>query len=183
MELQPISVVFTAPEEDVPEINDALAAGVVPVVALSSDGSKTISQGQLALVNDAIDQAIGSLQMKASFNNGDNALWPGLSGSTHLLVDTLKQVTVVPDGAVERGPDGLYAFVVGSENKVEARNIVVSHEGDGRSVVAKGLSPGENVVTAGQYRLQQGSLVQSSAPSVTTPAATAALSGAAANAP
>jgi membrane fusion protein, multidrug efflux system len=175
VELQPISVVFTAPEEDVPEINDALAAGVVPVVALSSDGSKTISQGQLALVNDAIDQAIGSLQMKASFNNGDNALWPGLSGSTHLLVDTLKQVTVVPDGAVERGPDGLYAFVVGSENKVEARNIVVSHEGDGRSVVAKGLSPGENVVTAGQYRLQQGSLVQSSAPSVTTPAATAAL--------
>jgi multidrug efflux system membrane fusion protein len=180
VQLQPISVVLTAPEEDVPEINEALAAGVVSVVALSSDGSKTISQGKLALVNDAIDQASGSIQMKATFNNGDNALWPGLSVSTRLLVDTLKQVTVVPDGAVERGPDGLYAFVVGRDNKVQARDITVSHEGDGRSVVAKGLSPGESVVTAGQYRLQQGSLVQSCAPSV---AASAASGGAAANAP
>jgi multidrug efflux system membrane fusion protein len=179
VQLQPISVVFTAPEEDVPEINEALAAGTVPVVALSSDGLRTISQGQLAIVNDAIDQASGSIQMKASFNNGDDALWPGLSVSTRLLVDTLKQVTVVPDSAVERGPEGLYAFVVSSDNKVQARGITVSHEGDGRSLVAKGLSPGESVVTAGQYRLQQGSLVQSSAPSVAVPGA----SGAAANPP
>jgi membrane fusion protein, multidrug efflux system len=179
VQLQPISVVFTAPEEDVPQINEALAAGTVPVVALSSDGLRTISQGQLAIVNDAIDQASGSIQMKASFNNGDDALWPGLSVSTRLLVDTLKQVTVVPDSAVERGPEGLYAFVVSSDNKVQARGITVSHEGDGRSLVAKGLSPGESVVTAGQYRLQQGSLVQSSAPSVAVPGA----SGAAANPP
>jgi multidrug efflux system membrane fusion protein len=179
VQLQPISVVFTAPEEDVPQINEALAAGAVPVVALSSDGSRTISQGQFAIVNDAIDQASGSIQMKASFNNGDNALWPGLLVSTRLLVDTLKQVTVVPDSAVERGPEGLYAFVVSSDNKVQARGITVSHEGDGRSLVAKGLSPGESVVTAGQYRLQQGSLVQSSAPSVAVPGA----SGAAANPP
>jgi membrane fusion protein, multidrug efflux system len=174
VQLQPISVVFTAPEEDVPEINEALAAGVVPVVALSSDGLKTISQGQLALVNDAIDQASGAIQMKATFKNADNALWPGLSVSTRLLVDTLKQVVVVPDGAVERGPNGLYAYVVGSDDKVEARDITVSQEGDGQSVVVKGLSPGENVVTAGQYRLQQGSLVQSSAPSATAPTAMAA---------
>ena len=174
VQLQPISVVFTAPEEDVPEINEALAAGVVPVVALSSDGLKTISQGQLALVNDAIDQASGAIQMKATFKNADNALWPGLSVSTRLLVDTLKQVIVVPDGAVERGPNGLYAYVVGSDDKVEARDITVSQEGDGQSVVVKGLSPGENVVTAGQYRLQQGSLVQSNPPSVTTPTAMAA---------
>jgi multidrug efflux system membrane fusion protein len=179
VQLQPISVVFTAPEEDVPQINEALAAGTVPVVALSSDGLRTISQGQLAIVNDAIDQTSGSIQMKASFNNGDDALWPGLSVSTRLLVDTLKQVTVVPDSAVERGPEGLYAFVVSSDNKVQARGITVSHEGDGRSLVAKGLSPGESVVTAGQYRLQQGSLVQSSAPSVAVPGA----SGAAANPP
>jgi membrane fusion protein, multidrug efflux system len=174
VQLQPISIVFTAPEEDVPEINEALAAGVVPVVALSSDGLKTISQGQLALVNDAIDQASGAIQMKATFKNADNALWPGLSVSTRLLVDTLKQVIVVPDGAVERGPNGLYAYVVGSDDKVEARDITVSQEGDGQSVVVKGLSSGENVVTAGQYRLQQGSLVQSSAPSATAPTAMAA---------
>jgi membrane fusion protein, multidrug efflux system len=174
VQLQPISVVFTAPEEDVPEINMALAAGAVPVTALSSDGLTTIAQGHLAVVNDAIDQASGAIQMKATFKNADNALWPGLSVSTRLLVDTLKQVIVVPDGAVERGPNGLYAYVVGSDDKVEARDITVSQEGDGQSVVAKGLSPGENVVTAGQYRLQQGSLVQSSAPSAMAPTAMAA---------
>jgi len=174
VQLQPISVVFTAPEEDVPEINIALAAGAVPVTALSSDGLKTIAQGHLAVVNDAIDQASGAIQMKATFKNADNALWPGLSVSTRLLVDTLKQVIVVPDGAVERGPNGLYAYVVGSDDKVEARDITVSQEGDGQSVVAKGLSPGENVITAGQYRLQQGSLVQSSEPSAAAPTAMAA---------
>ena len=118
VQLQPISVVFTAPEEDVPQINIALAASAVPVTALSSDGLKTISQGQLAVVNDAIDQASGAIRMKATFENTDNALWPGLSVATRLLVDTLRQVTVAPDGAVERGPNGLYAFVVGSDNKV-----------------------------------------------------------------
>ena len=174
VQLQPISVVFTAPEEDVPEINEALAAGAVPVTALSSDGLKTIAQGHLAVVNDAIDQASGAIQMKATFKNTDNALWPGLSVTTRLLVDTLKQVIVVPDGAVDRGPNGLYAYVVGSDNKVQARDITVSQEGDGRSVVAKGLSPRESVVTAGQYRLQQGSLVKSSAASATAPAAMAA---------
>jgi multidrug efflux system membrane fusion protein len=174
VQLQPISVVFTAPEEDVPQINRALAAGVTPVIALSSDGLRTLSQGHLAVVNDTIDPASGAIGMKATFENTDGALWPGLSVSTRLLVDTLKQVIVVPDGAVQRGPNGLYAFVVGSDNKVETRDISVGEEGDGQSVVLTGLTAGETVVTAGQYRLVQGSLVQSSAASSATPPATAA---------
>jgi multidrug efflux system membrane fusion protein len=174
VQLQPIAVVFTAPEEDVPQINKALAAGVTPVIALSSDGLRTLSQGHLAVVNDAIDPASGAIDMKATFENADGALWPGLSVSTRLLVDTLKQVTVVPDGAVQRGPNGLYAFVVSSDNKVETRDITVGEEGDGQSVVLTGLTAGETVVTAGQYRLVQGSLVQSSAANSAAPAAVAA---------
>jgi multidrug efflux system membrane fusion protein len=180
VQLEPISVVFTAPEEDVPQINKALAAGVAPVTALSSDGLKTLAQGHLAVVNDAIDPASGTIGMKATFANTDDALWPGLSVSTRLLIDTLKQVTVVPDGAVERGPNGLYTFVVGSDNKVETRAITVGQEGDGQSVVLTGLTAGETVVTAGQYRLVQGSLVQSSAagaaaaPASATPPASSA---------
>ena len=77
VQLEPISVVFTAPEEDVPRINKALAAGPPPVTALSSDGLKTLSQGHLAIVNDVIDPASGTIQMKATFQNTDNALWPG----------------------------------------------------------------------------------------------------------
>jgi multidrug efflux system membrane fusion protein len=174
VQLQPISVVFTAPEENVPQINKALAAGVTPVTALSSDGLRTLSLGHLSVVNAAIDPTSGSIGMKATFENADGALWPGLSVSTRLLVDTLKQVTVVPDGAVQRGPNGLYAFVVGSDNKVETRSITIGQEGDGQSVVLTGLTAGETVVTAGQYRLVQGSLIQPSAASSPPPPATAA---------
>ena len=174
VQLRPIAVVFTAPEEDVPEINKALAAGVTPVIARSSDGLRTLSQGHLAVVNDAIDPASGAIGMKATFENADGALWPGLSVSTRLLVDTLKQVIVVPDGAVERGPNGLYAFVVGASSKVATRDITVGEEGDGQSVVLTGLTAGENVVAAGQYRLVQGSQVQSLAATSAAPPAIAA---------
>ena len=159
VKLQPISVVFTAPQEDVPEINKALAAGTVPVTALSTDGTKVLSQGHLALVNNEVDQASGTIRMKATFANQDNVLWPGLSVSTRLLLDTLKNVIVVPDGAVQRGPDGLFAFVVGDGDKVEMRSVKVAQDGEGESVIASGLSPGEKVVISGQYELQQGTLV------------------------
>jgi multidrug efflux system membrane fusion protein len=174
VKLQPISVVFTAPEESVSAINKSLAAGVVAVTALSSDGLRTLSEGRLALVNNEVDQATGTIQMKATFANEDNILWPGLSVSTRLLIDTLKQVVVAPEDAVQRGPNGLYAFVVGGDNKVEVRDLKVGQEGNGQSVILQGLSPGEKVVVAGQYRLQSGVFVQltDTSPSTTPEKAT-----------
>jgi multidrug efflux system membrane fusion protein len=161
VQLQPISVVFTAPEENVPLINKALAEGTaVPVEALSSDGLRTLAQGQLARVNNEVDQASGTIRMKAIFENKDNGLWPGLSVATRLLVDTLKDVIVIPDNAVQRGPNGLYTFVVGDDDKASPQPIKVSQSGDGESVVEQGLTPGQRVVVAGQYRLQSGSVVQ-----------------------
>jgi len=159
VQLQPIAVVLTAPEDAVVAINQALAKGDVEVMAQSSDGTKTLATGKLALVNNEVDQAAGTIRMKASFDNKDNALWPGLSVTTRLLVDTLKQVTVVPEDAVQRGPNGLFTFVIGDDNKVQIHQIKVAQEGHGRSVISDGLSPGQKVVTAGQYRLQQGTLV------------------------
>jgi multidrug efflux system membrane fusion protein len=161
VQLQPISVVFTAPEENVPLINKALAEGTaVPVEALNSDGLRTLAQGQLARVNNEVDQASGTIRMKAIFENKDNGLWPGLSVATRLLVDTLKDVIVIPDNAVQRGPNGLYTFVVGDDDKASVQPIKVSQSGDGESVVEQGLTPGQRVVVAGQYRLQSGSVVQ-----------------------
>jgi membrane fusion protein, multidrug efflux system len=161
VQLQPISVVFTAPEENVPQINQALEEGtVVPVEALSSDGLRTLAQGSLARVNNEVDQASGTIRMKATFENKDNVLWPGLSVATRLLVNKLKDATVIPDNAVQRGPNGLYAFVVGDDNKVVVQAIKVSQSGDGESVVEQGLTPGQRVVVTGQYRLEIGSLVQ-----------------------
>jgi membrane fusion protein, multidrug efflux system len=159
VQLQPISVVFTAPEEAVPQINKALAAGTVPVTALSSDGSKTLSQGTLALLNNEVDQASGTIRMKATFENKDNALWPGLSVTTRLLADTLKQAVVVQNDAIERGPSGLYAFVINDADKVEMHDIKVAEQGADQSVVSQGLTAGQKVVVAGQYRLQEGSTV------------------------
>ena len=141
----------------------------MPITALSSDGLRTLSSGHLALVNNAVDQTSGTIRMKATFANDDNILWPGLSVATRLLVDTLKQVVVAPSDAIERGPNGLYAFVVGDDNKVEMRDVKVGQEGNGLSVVLQGLSAGQKVVTAGQYRLKAGVLVQptDAAPAVT----------------
>ena len=161
VQLQPISVVFTAPEENVPQINKALEQGTaVPVEALSSDGLRTLAEGRLARVNNEVDQASGTIRMKATFENKDNVLWPGLSVSTRLLVDTLKDVTVIPDNAVQRGPNGLYAFVVSDDSKVAVQAIKVGQSNDGESVVEQGLTPGQRVVVAGQYRLMIGSVVQ-----------------------
>jgi multidrug efflux system membrane fusion protein len=164
VQLQPISVVFTAPEEEVEQINKALEEGTVPVKALSSDGLRILSEGRLARVNNEVDMASGTIRMKAVFENKDNVLWPGLSVATRLLVQTLKQVAVVPDEAVQRGPNGLYVFVVGDDSKVSVQPVTVSQSSEGKSVVTQGLSPGQTVVVAGQYRLQPGSVVQASEP-------------------
>jgi multidrug efflux system membrane fusion protein len=158
--LQPISVVLTAPEEEVPRINKALAVGSTPVAALASDGAKVLSQGELALVNNEVDQASGTISMKATFDNADDVLWPGLSVSTRLLVDTIKQATVIPDDAVQHGPNGLYVFTVDGDNKAQMTDIKVGYEGEGQAVVLQGLTTAQNVVIAGQYRLQNNVTVQ-----------------------
>lgn len=164
VKLQPIAVVFTAPESEVGRINKALSAGEVPVEALSSDGQSVLSTGHLALVDNSVTQASGSISMKATFSNEDNALWPGLSVSTRMLVDTLKGVVVVPENAVQHGPKGLYAFVVGSDDKVKQVPIEVGEIGSGKAQILRGVSVGDHVVVEGQYRLQDGTLVR------TTPA-------------
>jgi multidrug efflux system membrane fusion protein len=159
VKLQPISVVFTAPEEDVQRINNALAAGTVGVTASSSDGTRVLAQGHLAVVNNQVDQATGTIQMKATFANKENALWPGLSVLTRLHVDTLKNVVVVPNDAIQHGPNGLFVFSINQQNKVSVQPVKTGEEGDTSTQIASGLRAGERIVVAGQYRLTPGSLV------------------------
>src|SRR3982074_2991445 len=158
-QIEPIAVVFTAPEVQLPYINEAQSAQPLKVTALTTDGKKTLSEGVLAVVNNQVDTTSGTIRLKAVFDNKDHALWPGQSVSTRLLVTTLKDATVIPDDAVQHGTDGLYAFAVNQDNKAELRKIKVSKSIDGRSVVDEGLSPGEQVITAGQYKVQPGTLV------------------------
>jgi membrane fusion protein, multidrug efflux system len=158
-QLQPISVIFTAPEEELPDIQAGLKAGALNVAALASAGGQQLAEGTLSIVNNQVDPASGTIQLKASFDNKDNALWPGLSVVTRLEVKTLKAVTVVPEDAVQHGPNGYFAYVVDKASKAQSRDIGVSRTGNGLAVIDKGIAPGDQVVTAGQSRLQPGVLV------------------------
>ncbi|WP_445220634.1 efflux RND transporter periplasmic adaptor subunit [Bradyrhizobium sp. Pa8] len=158
-QLQPIAVQFTEPEEQLQAIDKAFDAGEVPVEALTSDGSKTLSQGRLVVMDNSVNQATGTISLKARFDNKDNALWPGLSVTTRMLIDTRKDVIVVPQNGVQHGPSGLFAYVIDDNGKVSARPIKVSQSGDANAVVSEGLNVGDRIVVAGQSRLFDGALV------------------------
>jgi len=158
-QIEPIAVIFTAPEEQLPYINEAQRTAPLKTIAITTDGKKPLAEGTLAVVNNQVDSTSGTIRLKAVFDNKDHALWPGQSVSTRLLVTTIKGATVVPDEAIQHGTEGLYAFIVNQDNKAELRKVKVSQSIDGRSVVEQGLSPGQQVITAGQYKVQPGTLV------------------------
>jgi multidrug efflux system membrane fusion protein len=159
-QVQPIAVVFTAPEQRLPDINDALKGGALKVAAFSSDGSRRLGEGTLRLIDNQVDVASGTIKLKASFPNDDNALWPGLSVTTRLLVGTVKNAVVVPDDAVQRGPNGLFAYVVTADGKAEMRDLKVGRIAGGQALVEQGLAAGDRIVTAGHYRVQPGGAVE-----------------------
>jgi multidrug efflux system membrane fusion protein len=158
-QIEPIAVIFTAPEDQLPDIKDAQGATPLKTIAITTDGKRPLAEGTLAVVNNQVDSTSGTIRLKAVFDNKDHALWPGQSVSTRLLVSTLKNATVVPDDAVQHGTSGLYAYVVNQDNKAELRKVKVAQSIDGRSVVEHGLSPGEKVIIAGQFKVAPGTLV------------------------
>jgi len=158
-QIEPIAVIFTAPEEQLPYINEAQSAQPLKVIALTTDGKKSLAEGKLSVVNNQVDTTSGTIRLKAVFDNKNHALWPGQSVSTRLLMKTLKDATVVPDDAIQHSTDGLYAYTVNQDNKAEVRKVRVSYSIDGRSVVDDGLSPGQQVITSGQVRVRPGTLV------------------------
>ena len=158
-QIEPIAVIFTAPEEQLPYINEAQSVQPLKVIAITTDGKKPLAEGTLAVINNQVDTTSGTIRLKGVFDNKNHALWPGQSVSTRLLVKTLKDATVVPDDAIQHSTDGLYAYIVNQDNKAEVRKVKVSQSIDGRSVVDEGLSPGQQVITSGQVRVQPGTLV------------------------
>src|ERR1700692_2438785 len=158
-QIEPIAVIFTAPEEQLPYINEAQSVQPLKVIAITTDGKKPLAEGTLSVVNNQVDSTSGTIRLKAVFDNKNHALWPGQSVSTRLLVRTIKDATVVPDDAIQPSTNGLYTYTVGQDNKAALRKVSVSQSIDGHSVVDDGLTPGEQVITGGQYKVQPGSLV------------------------
>jgi multidrug efflux system membrane fusion protein len=158
-QVEPIAVIFTAPEDQLPYISEAQTVSPLKVIAITTDGKKVLAEGKLAVINNQVDTTSGTIRLKAVFDNKSHSLWPGQSVSTRLLVRTLKDATVVPDEAIQHSTNGLYAYTVGKDNKAELRKVKVSYSIDGRSVVDEGLAPGEQVITGGQFKVQPGTLV------------------------
>ena len=152
-QLQPISILFTLPQQQLGEVNRAMAAGTLPVDAFGPDNKTVVETGQLKVVDNQVDPSTGTIKLKAEFPNANMQLWPGAFVNVRLLIDTLKQVVVAPTAAVQRGPTGTFVYVVQPDNKVAVRPVTVAQQDEVQAVIAKGLEADERVVTTGFARL------------------------------
>jgi membrane fusion protein, multidrug efflux system len=164
-QLQPIAVTFTLPQDDLPVIHQAMQAGAVPIFAYTADDKRQLGQGKLLTIDNQIDQATGTIKLKAEFPNEDSALWPGQFVNVRMQAATLKNALTVPSAAVQRGPQGLYVYLVKPDSRVAMQPVEVQQDDGKAAVIAKGLDEGVQVVVNGQSRLQTGSRVVASNPS------------------
>jgi multidrug efflux system membrane fusion protein len=165
-QLHPITVIFSLPEDALPEVVRAMKTGPVTVSALPRNANKELDRGTVALIDNEIDQSTGTIKLKAIFPNRENTLWPGAYVNARLLLKTQKSVLTVPSGAVQRGPEGLYVYTVKPDATVETKPIKVAEDTGEIAVIAEGLAEGERIVTAGQYRLKPGTHIQAQAAAV-----------------
>lgn len=169
-QLHPIDVIATLAEGELPSVRDALRAGIVEAIVLSRDGSEQLGVGTLKLINNQIDTQSGTVQLKASFPNQEDKLWPGQFVVLQVRTKVINNAVVVPSGALQRGPDGLFVYVVAADKRAHLRPVTVGQIADGRTIIKKGLAAGEQVVTSGQYRLAPGLTVTTTedSPAATT---------------
>jgi multidrug efflux system membrane fusion protein len=160
-QLDPISLIFTLPETVLPQVQQQQlkTKAPLPVIANNQDNTIELGRGQLGLVNNEILQTTGSIQLKANFANKQNRLWPGELVNARLLLDTRHDGLTVPAAVVQQGPNGPYAYVINADDTVSIRQTKVAQVSDGQALIDSGLSPNEQVVIDGQYKLQPGTHV------------------------
>jgi membrane fusion protein, multidrug efflux system len=158
-QIKPATVIFTLPQNELGPVREAMLNGKVAVLAFDQDDKKQLAVGHLLLINNQIDQATSTIQLKAEFPNTDERLWPGEFVHVHILISTRKNAITLPPVALQRGPEGLYVWVINSDNTAEQRPIDAETVDDEISIASKGLAAGERVVVNGQSRLENGSHV------------------------
>jgi multidrug efflux system membrane fusion protein len=167
-QVQPISVIFTLPAENLSAIGAALAAGPVKVTTLSRDGKTELDEGTLTLIDNQIDQTTATARLKAIFANTHNTLWPGQYVNARVLVRTDRNALTLPTSAVQLGPNGPFTYVIKSDSTVEVRPLTLGDESGGMTVIQSGIALNERVVTSNQYRLQSGVHVRDNASAADT---------------
>jgi multidrug efflux system membrane fusion protein len=165
--LQPISVIFTIPEDSLPTVSKHMHSGTLKVDAYSRDDQTKLASGTLLTIDNQIDQTTGTGKLKAVFNNEDNALWPNQFVNVHMLLETRKNALVIPAAAIQRGQQGTYVFTVKADKKVDVRQVTVSITQNNMSAISSGLQANEVVVTDGQDKLDAQSLVEPRSPNPT----------------
>jgi len=159
-QLQPIAVLFSVPEDDLPRIMTALkAGGQLPVDAYDRDVKNKLASGSLLTLDNQIDQSTGTIRLKAVFPNEDNSLFPNQFVNAKMLVDTMHDVVLVPAAAVQRSSQGMFVYVVQPDQTVQIRNVTVTTTQGELSAIGSGLKQGELVVTDGVDKLRQGAKV------------------------
>lgn len=159
-QLRPIFVSFTLPQDTLDRIREHQHQAPLHVVAVSGDNKTQLAEGSLTLIDNAINQSTGTIHLKATFANQDERLWPGEFVNVRVILRMRQNVPTVPARTVQEGPDGMFAYVIGPDDRVERRTVDVAAVQDGIAVIGKGLNPGERVVVDGQYRLTDGARVQ-----------------------
>jgi multidrug efflux system membrane fusion protein len=155
-QLRPINVLFTLPQQQLPQINKSFAQGPLTVEAFANDNKTVADRGVLRVVDNQIDQATGTIKLKAEFPNLDLQLWPGQFVNVRLLVDTLKDVVVAPTASVQRGPNGTFVYVVRDDDTVAMRPITISLQDENLTVIPTGVQAGERIVTTSFNQLADG---------------------------
>ncbi|HKD31261.1 MAG TPA: efflux RND transporter periplasmic adaptor subunit [Xanthobacteraceae bacterium] len=155
-QLEPISVIFTLPETNLPQIQQYLASGALKVEAYSQDNTMKLDEGSLDFIDNEIVQTTGSVRLRANFPNKEHRLWPGELVNAWLLLDTRHNGLTVPAPAVQQGPQGAYVYVINADSTVAVRPVKVAQVSGGQALIDSGLSAGEQVVVDGQYKLQPG---------------------------
>ena len=158
-QIQPISVVFTLPQTDLPEVQAAMAKSKLKTIAYAQDGSQPLGEGTLLLVNNEVSQASGTIELKATFANRNKELWPGEFVEVRLVIDAQKNAISIPLSALQQGANGQVVFLVKGDDKVHLQPVTVRETLDGRALIESGLKAGDTVVVAGQYRLLEGSKI------------------------
>jgi len=161
-EVKPISVLFTLPQQELAQVNAALAKGQVSVEATDSDAGKVVDTGRLQVVDNQVDANTGTVRLKAEFPNARLQLWPGQFVNVRVLVDTLEQVVVVPSPAVQRGPNGTYVFAV-ADGKATMKPVTVARQAGLETVLASGVEASDKVIVNGFVRLRDGASVSTDA--------------------
>jgi len=174
-EVHPINVIFNLPEQDLEKVRTPDGADPLPVSALDRTDAHVIAEGTLKVIDNQIDTTTGTFKLKSEFQNEKNTLWPGQFVNVRVKVNTVEKGLVVPATAVQRGPDGSYAYVVQNDSTVKMAPLKLGDEaGDSTILVTSGLNLGDKVVTEGQFRLKPGSKVQALAPGQAAPPTSAA---------